>query len=406
MSENPIIEAGPVAEAMDAITAPYREALRSATGRLELFDAHTHIGSNDPDGHRQSAGELVAALERAEARGVVFPMHEPAGYGPANDHVLEAAAESDDRLVAFCRVNPHLDAVAEAWRCIEAGARGIKLHPRAEGFTLAEPAVRELVAMAAERRLPILVHAGRGIPALGRDAVDLCGEFPEARLILAHAAVSDLAWIWREVPSHPNLFIDTAWWTPGDMIALFSLVPSSQILWASDSPYASPVASAAQHLRYALQAGVEPDALRLIAGAQLERLLAGDDPLPAPRPLGETQPLAPQLERVVDHLMTAVGRCTGLADPEESIALARLACAVEEGPHTATCAAVLDLLDLAEEHLPPPEGVQWSVGAQIIVFAIAVARTPAAPLPSLNEAPAPTREEAEARTAEDPATPV
>ena len=33
-------------------------------------------------------------------------------------------------------------------------------------------------ALADERRLPILVHAGRGIPALGRHAVELCERYP------------------------------------------------------------------------------------------------------------------------------------------------------------------------------------------------------------------------------------
>ena len=73
--------------------------------------------------------------------------------------------------------------------------------------------------------MPVLIHAGRGIPALGRDTVAPAGEFPDARLILAHAAISDLAWLWRVMPEHPNLFIDTAWWNPADLIALFTLAP-------------------------------------------------------------------------------------------------------------------------------------------------------------------------------------
>ena len=219
---------------------------------------------------RQSADELLAVLERAYARAVVFPMHEPAGYPPANDRVLEAVEASDGRLVAFCRVDPHDNAVAEARRCLDAGARGIKLHPRAEQFTLSAPAVRELVALAHERRVPVLIHAGRGIPALGRDTVALSGEFPDARLILAHAAISDLAWLWRVLPEHPNLLIDTAWWDPADMMALFTLVPPGNIVWASDSPYGLPLTSAVMHLRLAAQAGLDAGALRSIAGGQME----------------------------------------------------------------------------------------------------------------------------------------
>ena len=65
-------------------------------------------------------------------------------------------------LVPFCRLDPEADPLAEAERCLAAGARGIKLHPRAEGFTLDHPALRPVFALADERRLPVLVHAGRG----------------------------------------------------------------------------------------------------------------------------------------------------------------------------------------------------------------------------------------------------
>ena len=85
----------------------------------------------------------------------------------------------------------------------------------------------------------------------------LSGEFPDARLILAHAAISDLAWLWQVLPDHPNVFIDTAWWNPADLIALFSLVAPSQIVWASDSPYGLPLTRRVTHARCALQAGLE-----------------------------------------------------------------------------------------------------------------------------------------------------
>ncbi len=220
------------------IMRPWTEITLEQVPGVELFDAHTHLGQNDPDGMHQTPEELLAGLRAADARGAfVFPMHELDGYPPANDMVLAAAADSDGLLVPFCRVNPHEDALAEAERCLDRGARGIKLHPRAEQFTLDHPAVAELAALAHERSLPILIHAGRGIPALGLHAVELAGQFPNARLILAHAGICDLSWIWRVAPDHPNLFFDTAWWMPADLLTLFSLVPPGQILFASDAPY-------------------------------------------------------------------------------------------------------------------------------------------------------------------------
>ncbi len=383
---------------VDGILGPWWERLRADLGDVALYDAHTHVGANDPDGAHQTPEELLAVLARADARAVVFPMHEPDGYAPANDLVMEAAGASDGRLVAFCRVDPRDGALAEATRCLDAGAKGIKLHPRAERFTLSEPAVRDVVALAHERRVPVLIHAGRGIPALGRDTVRLSGEFSGARLILAHAAISDLAWLWRVLPEHPNVFIDTAWWDPADMIALFTLAPPGNVLWASDSPYGLPLTSAAMHLRFALQSGVGDDAVRAIAGAQLERILAGDDPADlGPAPLA-ARAIDPLLERVVSHVNQTVARIFGRGDPEEPLALAKLACAVgEDGPHADVMAAVLWLLELYEEHMvPPTDSERFPPAVRLLVAATSVARTPDVPLPDLPDAPPPTREEADA----------
>jgi predicted TIM-barrel fold metal-dependent hydrolase len=381
----------------DAIMRPFWDRLLADHGALSLFDAHTHIGADDPDGVRQSADELLALLARADARAAVFPMHEPSGYPPANDRVLEAAARSDGRLVAYCRVDPHQDAVAEARRCLDAGARGIKLHPRAERFTMSAPAVRDLVALAHERRVPVLIHAGRGIPALGRDTVAFAKEFPDARLILAHAAISDLAWLWRVLPDHPNLLIDTAWWDPSDMMALFTLVPPGNIVWASDSPYGLPLTSAVMHLRLAEQAGLDDHALRTIAGDQMERVLAGADLIDAGPPPGNGRPIDPLLERVISHGVQAIARMFVRSDPSEAVALSKLACGVgEDSPNAPIFAAVLDLLELYEQHIgPPAHGERIPPASRLLIAAVVVARTPDVPLPDLPDAPPPTREEAE-----------
>jgi len=356
-------------------------ALRREAGPFALFDTHTHFGRNDPDGYRQEPAELLAALEAADARAVTFPMHEPDGYRVANDEALAAAAGSDGRLIPFCRVDPHNGAVAEATRCLDAGARGIKLHPRAEQFAMHEPAVRDLVALADERRVPVLIHAGRGIPALGSDTVELAERYRGAHLILAHAAVSDIAWLWRLMPDHPNLFIDTSWWNPADFMLLFGFVPPGQILWASDSPYGQPTFSAASQLRFAIAAGLDPEAVAGIAGGQIARLLTGEEPLDLGPPPGAGEPLDPALERVVSHLTTGVGRAFAEGEMTEAIALARLALDFE-GEHPAACEAISHLLDRADEHDgPPPPGRRFPRSLHFVILALTVARTPDVALP-------------------------
>src|SRR3954451_7400685 len=384
---------------IDAILRPWWDSILAAHGPLALFDAHTHIGSNDPEGMSKAPQRRMESRTRADARAVVFPMHEPDGYPGPNDVAIEAAAGSDGRLVSFCRLDPRDSPAEEARRCLDNGAVGIKLHPRAEQFTMHDPGVREIVAVAHERGVPILIHAGRGIPALGRDTVNLASEFPDARLILAHAGISDLAWLWHELPDHPNVFLDTAWWNPADLIALFALVAPSQIVWASDSPYGLPVTAAFTHARCMLQAGLGAEAMRSIMGEQTARLIAGEDPQWVGDAPGVVEPtLHPLLDRVITHLISAMGRAFGGGNPEESIALARLSCAVgENAPHADVCAAVLELLDLFKQHLaPPPPGRMFPLAARFLIAALAVARTPTVPLPPELHLPPPTREEADA----------
>jgi hypothetical protein len=370
-------------EPHDEVLRPLYEAARAALPPgTTWFDAHTHIGHDDPDGYEADPEDLVAGLDRAgQQRALVFPMHEPAGYGPANDRVLVACAASRGRLAPLARIDPNtLDALAEARRCLAAGALGFKLHPRSDAFGLPHPVVEQLVALAATERRAVLFHAGRGIPRLGESVVAMARAHPGARLILAHAGISDLGWIGPHAAELPNLLFDTAWWQASDLLALYTSVPPGRILYASDMPYGTGVFNGFGFLRCAVAAGLEGDALAAIAGASLERVLAGEPPLelgppPGPAALG---PRDLGFERVVAHLGVAAQLGWRGEDPAEPLGLARLACDRVDGHPVA--AAVAGLVDTALAALAEgPDGTTTAlyaaVGGQLL------AGTPAAPLP-------------------------
>jgi predicted TIM-barrel fold metal-dependent hydrolase len=374
-------------KAMDlsALVGPWFELMHEQVPGLELFDAHTHLGQNDPDGMKQKPEELLAMLAAADARGAfVFPMHEPDGYPPANDMVLEAARQSDGLLVPFCRVKPGDGALVEAQRALAAGARGIKLHPRAEQFTLDHPDVRSLAALADERGLPMLIHAGRGIPALGAHAVGLVQEFSNMRLILAHAAICDLSWIWRVAADYPNLLFDTAWWMPADLEALFSLVPAGQILFASDSPYGATAMSSVFQLRMALQMGLNDDQIRSIASGQALRIAAGEPLAQLGPAVGEREQASHVLlDRVSAFLMLgAIATMRSNEAGPEMLALARLACDVpdeiDDAPLFAVIRNLLDHFDRATAEQPADRR-----RLAFLIMAAIVARTPDVPVPGV-----------------------
>lgn len=367
---------------LDAVIAPWLDLIRALVPGLEFFDAHTHLGENDPDGTRQSPEELTRGLRAAGARGCfVFPMHEPDGYPPANDFVLAAAEQSGGLLVPFCRVKPGEGALGEAERALARGARGIKLHPRAERFTLDHPDIGRLFALAHERGLPILIHAGRGIPALGEHVVGHAERHPNARVILAHAGVCDLAWIWRASAGLPNLLFDTAWWMTQDLLSLFTLVPPGQILLASDAPYGRTAVAAAAHPRLALQAGLTAGQVALVASGQSFRLARGEPLAVAGPAVGERERASRLLlERLASYLQAGVLLEFRTGDSSEMVALAELACNVpadvDDLPVFQAVRRLLDAYQSARAAAPAERS-----NRALLQLAAAVAMSPDVPVP-------------------------
>jgi hypothetical protein len=330
---------------------------------------------------RQSPAELLDGLRNAGARGCfVFPMHEPDGYTQANDFVIETAMDSDGLLVPFCRVKPGEGALDEAERALAHGARGIKLHPRAEQFTLDHPDVARLFALAHERTLPILIHAGRGIPALGEHVIGYARDYSNARVILAHAAVSDLSWIWRACVDLPNVLFDTAWWISQDLLALFTLVPPGQIVFASDAPYGMTGVAAASQLRLALQAGLTAEQVALVASGQSLRIAEGETLAVAGPAVGEQDRASHLLlDRVANYLQVGALLEFRTGDGSEMVALAELACHVPEEiddyPVFAAIRQLLDAYGLARSAEPDSRASRG-----LLQLAAAVAMSPDVPV--------------------------
>ncbi len=243
-----------------------------------------------------------------------------------------------------------------------------------------------MFALADERGLPILVHAGRGIPALGRHAVAICERHPGLRMILAHCGICDLSWIWGEAATHANLFFDSSWWSPDDLLTLYTHVPPGQILFASDAPYGTPNFQVFLQLRYALQAGLTHEQIRVAFGGQAARLVAGEQPLDAGPAVGsERLARDPLLDRLHTFLVSSIGQSFNGVDPDETVQLALLSCDVrDDSPQAATCGAVRGLLQMRAQFLASgaDDGrpSRMFPGLPFLVMAACVARTPAVPM--------------------------
>jgi uncharacterized protein len=265
--------------------APFlAEVQRLRPAQAEVIDAHTHLGL-DEDGRSLTLEQLLAQLDRAQAqRACVFPLHDPErrpSYSVPNDRVLAWAGESDGRLVPFSRLDPAEGPLAEAERCLTAGARGIKLHPRAQDFVFDGGDMDDVFKLAEAAAVPILIHAGRGLPPLADGLVDLALRHPGAVLILAHGAICDQGILTTRLADHPGVLYDMSCFFPIDVIELFARVPAERIVFASDPPYGLPATTLYMALRVAWQAGLDEQTTKAVLGGTMAALIDGHGLPPA-----------------------------------------------------------------------------------------------------------------------------
>ncbi len=290
---------------MDAIAPFQAEVERLLPKGGEVIDAHTHLGL-DEDGRSLTLEELLSQLDAAGARrACVFPLHDPErlpSYSLPNDRVLAWAGESDGRLVPFCRLDPAESPIREAERCLALGARGIKLHPRAQAFTFDSQEMKDVFSLAQSAQVPILIHAGRGLPPLADGLADLALAYPGAVLILAHGAICDQGILTSRLAGHPGVLYDISCFFPLDVIELFARVPAERIVFASDPPYGLPATTLYMALRVARQAGLDDPATRLMLGGTMAGLIDGTGlpPSTAPR-RGPSITLSGRLARVYGY---------------------------------------------------------------------------------------------------------
>jgi uncharacterized protein len=279
-------------------------ALYADLARAELpagsavFDAHTHLGE-DIDGMTGDPGELLP-IQRAYrvTRSNVFCLDEPdrhPAFRAANDRTLAYAADAPDERVPFVRLDLDETPVEEATRCIDLGARGIKLHPRAQRFLPDDPRLEPVFALAAERRVPILIHGGRGLPPIADSLGRLLDRHAPPALIVAHAGIVDLAAMARNFAGRPGVFFDTSVWSPLDLLDLYRLVPPEQVVYASDYPYGQQPSSLLIAVRTAHLAGFGDKEMRAMLAGTANRIADGEPPLEPSAPIGIktfSQPMA------------------------------------------------------------------------------------------------------------------
>ena len=341
------------ATALDLVERYDEEVRRLVPAGADIFDAHLHLG-HDIDGMVGDYDQLEALMSAyGISRAFMFCLDEPdrePSFTAANDRTLAFAERSGGRLIPFVRLDLNEAPIEEAKRCLDLGARGIKLHPRAQKFTATDERLAPVFELASERRVPILIHGGRGLPPIAEGLRSLVDRYPGATLIIAHCGIADLAELARCMTGRKGVLFDTSTWSPIDLLDFYRLFPPEQAVYASDYPYGQQPSSLLIALKTAIVAGYSEEQLRAMLAGTANALADGHE-LPEPTtPLGsDTLSQSLQLARVHQYLSMATPLLwSRQTDTVGVLGLAINACSERNG-HVAEVERIRELIVAARD---------------------------------------------------------
>lgn len=172
----------------------------------------------------------------------------PAQVNSINKFIMDSYAAYPDRIIPFAAMHPDAENIPQLVDdIVNAGFRGIKIHPDIQGFKVDDPHVLEMISAIAGR-LPLLIHTGdyrydNSGPARMMHVMEL---FPELVAICAHlggysewenAAASSL-------PSNPNVYVDSSSSlfavSPERAVEIIRTYGADKVMFGTDYPMWTP----------------------------------------------------------------------------------------------------------------------------------------------------------------------
>lgn len=187
-------------------------------------------------------------LRTMDEAGIDFSVVFPGGLPPdprAINAELLAALKGQDRLLPGCLINPTLGplAVDELRRCVDAGARSMKLMAAAHGYRLDGPAPDAVMAAAAELDLPVTIHSGSEVSGCSPAFIGtLAARHPEVTIIMDHMGYRE--WVGLAVEAaaaNPRIFLGTTLIAAAEPITIKRIIQegrvgAGRIVFGSNAP--------------------------------------------------------------------------------------------------------------------------------------------------------------------------
>ena len=234
---------------------------------LDITDMHGHLGRWHfaiPD---LSPSGLVAAMDRIGVSRILVS-HTACISGDVsrgNDVVAAALREHPGRIEGYVALFPANGdfSAAETARCLDAGFIGVKLH-NSNGFPYTDPAYAPALALANERRLPVLLHTW-GKAEEFRAVRTLTDRYADIVWLLAHSGCTSADEYGRIARECPNVYLDLAYSAaPRGLVGeLVASAGAEKVVWGSDAIFLC----MSQQIGRVLGADISDDAkLKILSG--------------------------------------------------------------------------------------------------------------------------------------------
>lgn len=232
---------------------------------MKVFDIHVHIY---PDKIAEKASESIgkfyegifmhgdgtlkqcmemmdkAGVDRLAAHSVALSPH---NVDRINEFIMDAHRQYPERIVPFAAIHPEMEDLPGAVdRMVEAGFKGIKIHPDMQKFAVDDPKVEPMMRAIAGK-LPLLIHCGdyRYDYDGPQRILNLHEKIPELTMICAHFG----GWTeWdnalRVLPGHEGIIVDTSSslykWPAEKATKMIRAIGVKNVLYGTDYPMWDP----------------------------------------------------------------------------------------------------------------------------------------------------------------------
>ncbi len=207
--------------------------------KLRIVDCHVHYGVfRDIDYSIESVVEFMNNLNISEWCGMPVFTTEPFSLEKLKSDYEKLLFLAPNKFKPILPLTPEMFDEGSCFSVIEnIPFISIKIHPYIHQWLPGSEIFNQLLSLAREKNLPIMIHTGGRALSEAGTFFRVCKQNPDINFILCHGRpVSEILSIILDFPIAKNIFIDIAFMSIEEIKILISEKLSDRIIFGSDFP--------------------------------------------------------------------------------------------------------------------------------------------------------------------------